>query len=244
MSAGEVLAWLVIALAGVAIGATAIGGVLVVPALTSLIGVPLPVAIAAASLAFLVTGAFALTGPGLLARASQEWPLLLAALVGAVAGALLTGWVPGVAIRWWIGLLALASGLHALWRLRRTRASPEKPWPDALAQALIGGAVGLGSALSGTGGPVLLLPLLMLAQRPLARSVVAAQLIQLPIAVAASTAHALAGRLDFLLGAGVAVALVLGAWAGRRLAAGRDVRVLQSLTAGVLLLTGVWFVFS
>ena len=62
MTGTEALAWAVIALAGAAIGATSIGGVLVVPALSSLLGVPLPEAIAASSLAFLVTGAYALTG--------------------------------------------------------------------------------------------------------------------------------------------------------------------------------------
>ena len=63
-------------------------------------------------------------------------------------------------------------------------------------------------------------------------------------ALAASTAHALAGRIDFVLGAAVAVALVVGAWLGRRLARGTDVRALQAATASVLLATGAWFLFA
>ncbi|MGV3725822.1 sulfite exporter TauE/SafE family protein [Hydrogenophaga sp.] len=240
----ELLAWLLIALAGAAIGATAIGGVLVVPVLTTLLGVPLPTAIAVSSLAFFVTGAFALSGTGALARVRHEGPLLAAALVGAATGATLTAWLPADAMRAWIGLLALVSGVHAVLRLRQATPTAERPWPGAPAQVALGLAVGVGSALSGTGGPVMLLPLLMLMQRPVARAIVAAQIIQLPIALAASTAHALAGRIDFVLGAAVAVALVVGAWLGRRLARGSNVRALQAATASVLLATGAWFLFS
>ena len=52
------------------------------------------------------------------------------------------------------------------------------------------------------------------------------------------------GRIDFVLGAAVAVALVVGAWLGRRLARGSNVRALQAATASVLLATGAWFLFS
>ena len=182
----ELLAWLLIALAGAAIGATAIGGVLVVPVLTTLLGVPLPTAIAVSSLAFFVTGAFALSGTGALARVRHEGPLLAAALVGAATGATLTAWLPADAMRAWIGLLALVSGVHAVLRLRQATPTAERPWPGAPAQVALGLAVGVGSALSGTGGPVMLLPLLMLMQRPVARAIVAAQIIQLPIALALS----------------------------------------------------------
>jgi uncharacterized membrane protein YfcA len=246
MTGTEALAWAVIALAGAAIGATSIGGVLVVPALTTLLGVPLPEAIAASSLAFLVTGAYALTGnaSGALAHLRRDAPLMLTALLGAGAGAALTAWAPGEAVRGWIGLLALASGAHALWRLHRPDPRADHPWPGLGGQIALGLGVGLGSALSGTGGPVMLLPMLMLLRRPLSRAIVAAQVIQLPIAIAASGAHALAGRLDWRLGATIAVALLLGAWAGRRLARRANPRPLQAATAAVLLATGAWFLLA
>jgi uncharacterized protein len=246
MTGTEALAWAVIALAGAAIGATSIGGVLVVPALTALLGVPLPEAIAASSLAFLVTGAYALTGnaSGALAHLRRDAPLMLAALLGAGAGAALTAWAPGDAVRGWIGLLALGSGAHALWRLHRPDPRADRPWPGLGGQVALGLAVGLGSALSGTGGPVMLLPLLMLMRRPLSRAIVAAQVVQLPIAIASSATHALAGRLDWRLGAAIAIALLLGAWAGRRLARRANPRPLQAATAAVLLATGAWFLLA
>jgi len=246
MTGTEALAWAVIALAGAAIGTTSIGGVLVVPALSSLLGVPLPEAIAASSLAFLVTGAYALTGSasGALSHLRRDAPLMLTALLGAGAGAALTAWAPGDAVRSWIGLLALASGAHALWRLHRPDPRADHPWPDLGGQVALGLGVGLGSALSGTGGPVMLLPILMLMRRPLSRAIVAAQVIQMPIAIAASATHALAGRLDWRLGATIAVALLLGAWAGRRLARRANPRPLQAATAAVLLATGAWFLIA
>lgn len=246
MTGFDALAWAVITLAGAAIGATSIGGVLVVPALTTLMGVPLPEAIAASSLAFLVTGAYALTGnaSGALDHLRRDAPLMLSALIGAGLGAALTAWAPGEAVRAWIGLLALGSGAHALWRLRQAVPPVDRPWPGTAAMLALGLGVGVGSALSGTGGPVMLLPLLMLMRRPLSRAIVAAQVIQLPIALAASGAHALAGRLDLRLGAAIAIALLAGAWAGRRLARGARPRPLLAATAAVLLLTGAWFLLA
>ena len=54
-------------------------------------------------------------------------------------------------------------------------AAPLLPMPFL---AALGVLVGVGSALTGTGGPVLLLPLLMLCRQPLPFAVVAAQAIQ------------------------------------------------------------------
>ncbi len=240
----------VIALAGVAIGATSIGGVLVVPALTDLMGVPLPQALAASSFAFLLTGVAALQALGQQRRATG-WGLrvlLVASLAGAALGAWLSDQVPASALRTWVGVLALGSGVFGIWAERRSPAAPgQRPpaaWPRPIHQAWIGLFVGLGSALSGTGGPVLLLPVLMLIGTPLTLSVAAAQLVQLPVAVAASAAHVAAGRLDLLLGLGVAAVLVAGAWAGRRVALRAPPRRLRAATACILIATGLWYALS
>ena len=239
--------WLLVALAGFGIGATSIGGVLVVPALTALVRVDLPGAIAASSLAFLVTGLLALAsaGRGWRATLRPDAVLLIAALAGALAGAALTTTIPGAWIRAWIGVLALVSGLFGLWRLRAP-ASHEagRAWPGPLAQAGLGLVVGAGSALSGTGGPVMLLPWLLLTGRPLLRAVALAQVLQVPIALAATAAHAAAGRIDWLLGAGVAGVLIAGAWAGRRAARRIPPRPLNAGTATLLIATGLWFLLT
>jgi uncharacterized membrane protein YfcA len=86
------------AIAGLLVGCVGIGGVILVPALVYLAGYSLPIAIAAAMCAFIVSG---LVGTYAYANAgSIHWrttvPLSLAALPCAFGGALLVSSVPPV----------------------------------------------------------------------------------------------------------------------------------------------------
>lgn len=235
-------AWAVVALAGVGIGATSIGGLFVVPALTVLAGLPLLTALAASSLAFVLVGVQVLLSrrQGLGGDVAQLAPLLGTALVAALAGVALAPFVPAGALRAWIGVLAVLSGLAALGLRPRGTGSTGSEL-SLRRQVVLGGVVGLGSALSGTGGPVMLLPLLLLGGHAPGPAVQAGQLVQMPIALAACAAHAVAGRLEPALGLGVGAVLVVGAVAGQALARRLPTRGLQRLLAAVLIATGVWF---
>ncbi len=237
-------AWIVlpaILLAGGLIGAVGIGGVLLVPVLTKLGGVPVPQAIAAASLGFALPALVALgplrRQPALAVRCA---PLLAGALAGAAAGALLVRWLPATALMTGVTVLVLFSG----WRgLRRSAASAQPAAEPLSAEALlaVGVLVGMGSALTGTGGPVLVLPLLMLLRQPLLFAVVTAQAIQLPVALASSTVHAIEGRLDLRLALLFGLLMLAGSIAGQRVATRLDTLQLQRLVSMLLLAVGAWF---
>jgi uncharacterized membrane protein YfcA len=234
-------------LAGALIGASGIGGVLLVPLLTRLGAVPLPQAIAASSLAFALPALVAL-GPLRRQRAlaAQCRPLLAGAFAGGAAGALLVYHLPGSALMLGVTALVLFAGLRGLSAPAGADtgagATPAAPLGTATWLAL-GVAVGIGSALTGTGGPVLVLPLLLLLRQPVMLAVVAAQAIQLPVALASSAMHAWAGRLDLQLAALCGALLLAGALAGQRAAAGLDHRQLQRVVSVLLLAVGAWFVW-
>lgn len=237
-------AWIVlpgVVLAGALIGATGIGGVLLVPLLTTLGGVPLPQAIAAASLGFALPALVAL-GP--LRRqpelAVRCLPLLAGALVGAAGGAFIVKWLPGAALMAGVTALVLFSGWRGLWGAKSS-ATPGAAPLSATALAAIGLLVGMGSALTGTGGPVLVLPLLMLLRQPVMFAIVAAQAIQLPVALAASTVHAIEGRLEPRLALLCGVLMLVGSLAGQRAAMRLDTHQLQRLVSALLLAVGAWF---
>jgi uncharacterized membrane protein YfcA len=160
------------------------------------------------------------------------------ALAGALGGALTLTWLAAPQVRLAVGLLCIGSGLFALAGIARTR-TVELP---GTAMGLIGIGVGCLSAWSGTGGPVVLLPMLALFGWPVLRSVAAAQRIQLPVAVAASAVHLWAGRLDIALGVGVGVLLLIGWVAGRALAKRLPTRRMQQAVALALIATGIVFV--
>jgi uncharacterized membrane protein YfcA len=236
---------LLILLAGLAIGATGIGGILVVPALSGLAGLDVAQAVAASSFGFLFTGAAALLFQRAGApRGSGRRLLLLygCAFAGAAVGAWLAHLLPVVVLRVGVAALAIVSGVHAL--LSRTAERSEddaQALPGGIALAVLGLLVGIGSALSGTGGPVLLLPVFMLIGVPIRAAIVAAQGIQLPVALAATAVHAGSGRLDWTLGALVGVALLVGWWAGSRLGARVPVYGLKRAVAFCLIATGLWY---
>jgi len=223
--------------AGLLIGAVGIGGVILVPALVYLAGQSLPAAIAAAMCAFVVSG---LVGSYAYARAgSIRWRMTawtwLGALPCAFAGALLVNVAPARLLELAIALLTLATGLHVLLR-RSTRSTAERT-PGAPTLAGVGGVTGFVSALTGTGGPLVLVPILVALEVPILASIGLAQAIQLPIAAAATGGYWLSGLLDVRLGLTLAAGIALGTWFGAKAAHALPTETLRKGVA--VLLVGV-----
>ncbi|MET0542047.1 MAG: sulfite exporter TauE/SafE family protein [Variovorax sp.] len=239
-------AWIVlpaVLLAGGLIGASGIGGVLLVPVLTRLGDVALPQAIAAASLGFALPALVAL-GPlrRQPALARRCIPMLAGALLGAAIGALLVHRLPAQALMTGVTALVLFAGVRGLLASRIAAPTSAAAQPLGMAaMAALGVVVGLGSAITGTGGPVLVLPLLLLLRQPVLFAVVAAQAVQLPVALASSAVHLAAGRLDAPLALLCGALLLAGSIAGQRAATGMDMRQMQRMVSLLLLAAGGWF---
>ena len=132
-------------LAGTLIGCIGIGGVVLVPALAYLGGVPFPVAIAAAMMGYMLTG---LVGTIVYARnASIRWPMALYLMGGAMPAALLGAWTsnraPTALLETAIALLTLSSGAHAVWSRGSSDAGDRSLSPLPL--SLIGAGTGFAS---------------------------------------------------------------------------------------------------
>ena len=225
--------------AGLLIGAVGIGGVILVPALVYFGGIPIHTAIAAAMMSYLLTG---LIGTLVYAgKNSIRWSMALwlcaGAMPAALAGALAAGRASSLLLEVLIGLLTAASGIHAL------LASPAGD--DARSAAvsgpalgLIGAVTGFGSALSGTGGPLILVPILMWLELPVLTAIALAQAIQLPIALLATAGNFLSGNLDPGLGALLATGLAVGTFVGARVAHAVPRAALHRAVAIVLVVVG------
>lgn len=242
-----VVAAALVVFAGFAVGVTSIGGILVVPTLTAIGGVPLREAIAASNFSFGFGGAAALIlqsrrGVAANAAASAGAPALFywAALIGAASGALTLQWLPLPLVRTVVAFLAVLSGVLALRPARvhgvvpaRRSAMPAAP--------LIGFVVGCVSAWSGTGGPISLLPILLIARVPMLLAVSVGQAVQLPIAGATGVVNLLTGQLNVVLGVTLGILQLLGWFAGWRLARHLPAAGLRMLLAYALIAVGLWF---
>jgi uncharacterized membrane protein YfcA len=227
-------------LAGALMGLTGIGGVLVVPALTEFAGVAVERAVAASMMGFLIGGTVAAAIHLRRTRVGGAGVAILAvaACFGSAAGTASLGFIPSTAVRLFIALLSLASGLNAL---ARPRAQPATSVPGPALLGPLGVLVGFGSALSGTGGPVMLIPILLALRVPPREAIALGLAAGVPIVFTATAVNALAGRLDYGLGLLLAVLIaagtLVGTWLGRRFS-GRGLTV---AVATVLVLTGLWY---
>lgn len=226
-------------LAGGLIGCVGVGGVILVPALVYLVGVPIKVAIAAAMFAFLLSG---LVGTFVFARnKSIRWnltrPLWLGAMSSALAGALTVSAAPTGLLEFIIAVLTAGSGVHAL-----GRAAPTCDAGDVEVGTtylfLAGSVTGFLSALTGTGGPLVLIPILMWAHLPVLTAIGLAQAIQLPIAALATAGNAYTGTLDVTLGLIIGFGIVFGTWGGAWLAHRLPREALRRVVAAVLAVVG------
>ena len=225
---------------GVLIGMVGVGGVLLPPGLVALGGLTANEATATSTWAFVFTGvvgtvAYAWRGVvpwGMLAR------LAIGVVPAAFLGALVNARLPGSVVLLGLAGLTLFVGVQQL-RLRAVRETRVQLGTAAL--VAVGAFVGFGSALTGTGGPVLLVPVLLtLGVAPL-RAVAAGQAVQLPVVVAGSVGYLQTGLVDIRLGTTLgclaALGVVAGAVGATRIPAEglRRIVALACIAAGVFL---------
>jgi uncharacterized membrane protein YfcA len=136
-----------------------------------------------------------------------------------------------------IGLLSAGSGLHAFVSRRASQSNRERAL-SAPTLTVIGAVTGFLSALTGTGGPMVLVPILVALEVPMLASIGLAQAIQLPVAAAATGGNLLSGTLDVRLGALLAVGIACGTWIGAKAAHALPTELLRKAVAVLLVLVG------
>ena len=228
---------LIILVVGVLIGGVGIGGVLLVPALTYLAGTPVHEAIPACMLGYVTAGA---VGTAVFRhQGSVDWeiviPIAVGALPGAYAGAYLLPLVPAGFLEMTIAWLVLASGIHAL---KFPVHVGQARVPGAILLGVIGFLVGSGSAMTGTGGPLLLMPVLLWFRVPTLTAVGLSQVVQIPIALMATAGNLVHGAVNWNLGLIIAAGLAAGVFAGARVAHVLPSGLLKKSVALVLAGTG------
>ena len=225
-------------ISGVLIGCIGIGGVFLVPCL-SLAGVDVHAAIGASMFSFIFSGAIGVwlyARHGSIAWRSAAW-LAAGAAPGGFLGALLVAHTRGDILLLLVGATVAFAG----WRVLRQAASKPDSRDVRLAPLLlagIGAAVGIGSALTGTGGPVLLVPLLMWLGVPVLTAVGLSQAIQVPIALMASLGNFWTGSLELPLTAVLSIGVTFGSAVGARIAHAVPAHFLTRLVAVALVLVG------
>jgi uncharacterized membrane protein YfcA len=206
------------AVSGTLIGTVGIGGVLLVPALVLFGGLGVEEATPVASMSFFFTGV-----AGTLAYSRTDrvpWESVRWLMVGVVPGAL-AGAAGNVALSSDVltGVIAVVLGAAAVRAIIPERADRPLAGKDLPPRAMlaIGVLVGFGSALTGTGGPVLLIPVMLLLGGGVVVTIAASQPIQVPIAIFATAAFLAYGELDWELGLVLGLAQVAGVIVGARL---------------------------
>jgi uncharacterized membrane protein YfcA len=151
-------------------------------------------------------------------------------------GAATLSLLPGTVIELIIGSLIIFAGVHALAKgtgdgaIRQSLGNPQL--------AAIGLVTGFGSALTGTGGPLILVPIMVWLELPVLTAIGLSQVIQVPIALLATIGNLVHGKLDVWLGVGLAVVLMAGAAVGAHLAHRVSAQLLKRIVAVTLIGVG------
>ena len=225
---------------GLMIGCIGIGGVILVPALVFLAGVAIQIAIPAAMFAYILSG---LVATVVFARnKSIDWRMASSLCIGGTPAAFAGAWAvnifDGRLLAGCLGLLTLLSGINSL--QPRPYAEIDRATLPHGMLLFIGVATGFLSSLTGTGGPLLLVPILVSMRLGVLASVGLSQIFQLPVAIAATAGNIVYGKLDLALGIVLAASLSGGSWFGAKLAHAVPRATLCGIVSSALVIIGVF----
>ncbi len=238
------LAWLLLSAFGVGalIGAVGIGGILLIPALSAFAGLPIHSAMATALFTFTFTG---IAGTIMFQRrGSIDWKITRPVLIGAVFFSFIGAWVNSLtgagALAVLLAGIIIFAGVYTLatWHGMHAPAFDGR-WPaQRLLLLAIGSVVGFGSGLTGVGGPVLSVPLMVLCGFAALAAIGTSQVIQIVAAISGTLGNLKYGHVDFGIAATVTLVeiagVLLGAWVAHAVNAG----VLRKAVAVLCILVG------
>lgn len=226
---------------GVLIGMVGVGGVLLPPGLVAFGGLTANEATATSTWAFVFTGVV-----GTIAyawRGVVPWGMLLRLSIGVVpaafVGALVNATLPASVVLLGLAALTIFVGVH---QLRPGSARAVAADPGAAALVAIGAFVGFGSALTGTGGPVLLVPILLTIGVAPLRAVAVSQAVQLPVVVSGSIGYFQTGLVDVRLGTLLGILAALGTLVGAVVATRIHAEGLRKIVAVACIAAGVFLI--
>ena len=207
-------------LVGVLIGAVGIGGVLLVPTMVILAGLSVHEAAATALFSFLFTG---IVGGWLfMRRGSIEWriagPVCAGAFLASFGGAIAGRRIAETTLTLIIAAVLLGLGIHVL---RPTGSIEPDRKPRFSGTALLGGIgalSGFGAGLTGAGGPLFSVPLMLAFRFETLAVVGTGQVVQIATSLSASVANAGHGTIRYGLGFAIAVAELVGTVLGVQIA--------------------------
>lgn len=227
---------------GTMIGAISVGGLLLAPILTIFFDMDLHTATATSNFSFLFTG-IAGTLAYMRRGTIQKRPVIWLT-VGVIPATMLGAWtksaLPPEALSIILASLVIFAGANTLYKRDTSEIVSiqltNRQWIG------IGAMVGFGSSLTGTGGPVLLLPILMFYGTETLIAVGICQAIQLPIAVFASISFTIQGQIDFPLGITLGIIQALSVFIGAEIAHKLPTQVLRQIVAVALIFVGIFLI--
>lgn len=227
---------------GTMIGAIGVGGILLAPILTTFFGLDLHTATATSSWSFLFTG---IAGTfAYMRRDIIQWKPVAWLTLGIIPATLLGAWtnslLPQEALSVALASLIIFSGINSLYK--KNKSDSEATELSKYQWVIIGGLVGFGSALTGTGGPVLLIPILMFYGTNTLIAVGISQAIQLPIAIFASISFSIQGQIDFPLGTILGIVQAFSVILGAEIAHKLPAQILRRIVAGSLVFVGLFLI--
>jgi uncharacterized membrane protein YfcA len=226
---------------GLLIGAVGIGGVLLIPALIVLGGLSPHAASATALATFLFTG---LLGTWLFQRrGSIDWGktavVCVAAALFSAIGAVVAQAIGPVTLTRIVALCIVFAGSYAFLPARSAGApSSRSPVRERALLALIGAAAGFGSGLSGAGGPLFSVPLMMISGFPPLTAIGTSQALQVISAGAGTAANLQFGAVDVSSALWVTGFELAGVLAGAKIAHVASPAQLKNSSAVLCLVVG------
>lgn len=238
------LAWLLVASLGVGIliGAVGVGGILLIPALNLLAGLPIHEAMATALFTFLFTG---IIGTVMFQRrGSIDWGITVPVCLGAVFSGFLGAWansrLNAPVLSLILSSIIVFAGVYTF----STRGGARQPAWQARPkrqQALlvgIGAVAGFGSGLTGVGGPALSVPIMVLfGFSPLA-AIGVSQVIQILAAASGTFGNLRYGSINFELAGIVTLIEIVGVQFGVRIVHAVNARHLRFFVGALCIVVG------
>jgi uncharacterized protein len=233
---------LVALLVGTLIGCVGVGGILLIPALAYFGSLSTHMSMSTALFSFIFTG---LVGTWLYQRkGSIDWQVTIPVCLGAVffgyLGAMVNSYTNALYLNTILACIIIFAGVYTYrpYTGKGLLALDDGTGRRNMLLLTIGAAVGFGSGLTGVGGPVLSVPMMVILGFSPLTAIATSQVIQIVAAVSGTLGNLQYGGIDFFTGTWVTGVELVGVAIGAHIAHCSGARRLRTIVAVVCIIVG------